>query len=114
MGVEGDEDEVDDVEGNDEVEDEFGALDYEEDRNNTVSVSLTPYTPTQLSGIEARVQRVRRYTHIKNAFAIHTIPSSHPCVVSPLSAVHPSISSSSLNGVPITSVVNRIITTAPT
>lgn len=52
------------------------------------------------------------YTHITNAFVIHTIPSSHPVVVSPLSAVHPNISSSSLNGVPITSVVNKIITTA--
>ncbi|KFZ12579.1 hypothetical protein V501_04145 [Pseudogymnoascus sp. VKM F-4519 (FW-2642)] len=36
VGVERDEDEVHDVQGYDEVEDEFGALDYEEDRYDTV------------------------------------------------------------------------------
>ncbi|KFY74849.1 hypothetical protein V499_05147 [Pseudogymnoascus sp. VKM F-103] len=36
VGVERDEDEVHDVQGYDEVEDEFGALDYEEDRYYTV------------------------------------------------------------------------------
>lgn len=39
VGVERDEDEVHEVEGYDEVEDEFGALDYEEDRDDTVFVS---------------------------------------------------------------------------
>lgn len=40
MGVERDEDEVHEVEGYDEVEDEFGALDYKEDRDDTVFVSF--------------------------------------------------------------------------
>lgn len=95
MGVEEDDEQVDEVYRERKVGDEFGARDKDEEKYNTGQNILA-----------LCYKGLRKISYQRKLFNIHTKLNIHPTVVSPRKLSHPNMRSRE-NTVPATRVVNR-------